>query len=366
MKQKEMFTKQEQNNLKKIKQPLLTWYQAKKRELPWRHKPTLYKVWVSEIMLQQTRVETVKPYFKRFMETLPTIHDLANCPDDRLVKLWEGLGYYSRVRNLKKAAIEIEEKGIPMKYQELLDLPGIGTYTAGAIASIVYQEPVPAVDGNVFRVITRILENPCNISEAATKKQMESLLTPIMPKQNPGDFNQALMELGATICLPNGTPLCDDCPLQTLCKSFKHNTTTIYPVKNKKKDRKVEQRTILILINKNKIALQQRPNQGLLAGLFELPNLEGTWRVKNVDNFLNKQNISTTSIQSVGTAKHIFSHIEWHMQGYMIQVNDCQSDHTFLWVDYKAFQEEYAIPSAYQYYRDQVIQYFERGETNET
>ena len=202
--------------LEEIVEPLLSWYQENKRELPWRADPTPYHVWVSEIMLQQTRVEAVKGYYARFLEALPRIEDLARCPQEKLLKLWEGLGYYNRVKNMQKAALEIVEQysgEIPEDYEKILGLPGIGSYTAGAIASIAYKIPKPAVDGNVLRVIARITEEPEDILKQRTRKKIEDMLEKIMPAQCPGEFNQSLMELGATVCVPNGPARCQSSPV---------------------------------------------------------------------------------------------------------------------------------------------------------
>lgn len=199
-----------------IAEPLLKWYDKNKRILPWRDKDNAYYTWVSEIMLQQTRVEAVKPYFARFIQELPDVAALAAAPEERIVKLWEGLGYYSRVRNMQKAAIQVMEEydgRIPEDFETLLSLKGIGRYTAGAIASIAYGKKVPAVDGNVLRVYTRLTENHEDIMKQSVRKAVENELTERMPKDRPGDFNQAMMELGAVVCVPNGTAKCEECPL---------------------------------------------------------------------------------------------------------------------------------------------------------
>ena len=235
---------EEQNKLEGIVDPLLNWYQKNKRKLPWREGKNAYLIWVSEIMLQQTRIEAVKRYYARFMKELPTIQHLANVEEQKLLKLWEGLGYYNRARNLKKAAqvIEKEYKGqMPKQYEELLNLPGIGEYTAGAIASIAYGQKVPAVDGNVLRVISRIIGSKKDILLSGTKKEMTEKIKTIMPKQA-GEFNEALMELGEIICIPNGEPYCDKCPLCHKCIAYKDGLTGEIPVREKKMNRKKEKR----------------------------------------------------------------------------------------------------------------------------
>ena len=265
-------------NLQPIVQPLLKWYNSYKRDLPWRKNKNPYKIWISEIMLQQTRIEAVKSYYARFMQELPTIHDLAKIEEEKLLKLWEGLGYYNRAKNLQKAAKIIEEKydgKMPSTYQELITLPGIGEYTAGAIASISFNEKVPAVDGNVLRVISRVLGSKKDISLTETKKEITSLLTKYMPKQA-GDFNESLMELGELICTPNGAPNCLKCPLKQFCISYQNNLTNQIPVRAKKVKRKIEEKTVLILIDSfGKIAIQKRMKKGVLSGMYELLNIDG-------------------------------------------------------------------------------------------
>ena len=266
------------SGLAAIPKPLLVWYDRNRRILPWREEPTPYRVWVSEIMLQQTRVEAVKPYFERFMNALPDITALAAAPEEELLKLWEGLGYYNRVRNLKQAAEQIQadyEGQMPDSYEELLRLKGIGSYTAGAIASIAYGRAVPAVDGNVLRVISRIRQDSRPITDPKVKTAVEKDLAGVIPVDRPGDFNQAMMELGACVCLPNGAPLCERCPLAKLCMAHQTGRETDYPVKQEKKPRQIEDRTILVIRDENKTAIRKRPGRGLLAGMYEFPSLTG-------------------------------------------------------------------------------------------
>ena len=274
-------------DLRLLVTPLLDWFQKNARILPWREKPLAYYVWISEIMLQQTRVEAVKPYFDRFIRELPDVRALAECPEDKLLKLWEGLGYYNRVRNLKIAANQIIEEYngvIPSEYDELLKLKGIGSYTAGAIASIAYSKAVPAVDGNVLRVISRVTADDSDIMKQSVRKHMEERLYELLNDVQDGKmttsidasrFNQGLMELGATVCVPNGMPHCMECPWCELCEARKQGRIEEIPVKTKAKARRVEDRTVLIIKDGNQIALNKRADTGLLAGLYELPNVEG-------------------------------------------------------------------------------------------
>lgn len=342
--------------LENIEQPLLSWYDGNARVLPWRERPDPYKVWVSEIMLQQTRVEAVKPYFDRFLSVLPNIASLAAVSEEKLLKLWEGLGYYNRARNLQKTAKIVLERfngKLPAEYEQLLTLPGIGEYTAGAIASIAYQKPVPAVDGNVLRVITRVLASFDNISLPETKRDIRQRLLNIIPHDRPGDFNQALMELGATVCLPNGTPMCLLCPLREECQSFLEGLTDQIPVKNRKKERKIEQRTLLILYHSGKVLLQKRKKKGLLANLWEYPNYLGKMTRKQVSEELDRQGIRPIKIEKCGTAKHIFTHVEWHMQGYFIQAEN-RGNIVGEWVSLEDMKQNFALPSAYRNFSDKL------------
>ncbi len=306
---------------------LETWYQSSHRDLPWRYNINAYRVWISEIMLQQTRSETVKPYYHRFLSAFPDINHLASAPDDELLKLWEGLGYYSRARNLKKTAIICREQfggTLPANYKELLSLPGIGSYTAGAIASIAYGLPYPAVDGNVLRVINRILADESDITKPQTKKNMENMLTIFIDeylKYEPGIFNQALMELGACVCIPNGKPLCGSCPVAHVCLARIEDRTEFIPFKSKKKPRKKEWRTIFVLADEGGIILHKRPQSGLLAGLWELPSVDGTFTREETVHFWQNLINEPVEAEKLPQGKHIFSHIEWHMSAWQIKTS---------------------------------------------
>jgi A/G-specific adenine glycosylase len=340
---------------------LLIWFEKNKRDLPWRNTPTPYYVWVSEIMLQQTKVKTVIAYFERFIYALPDISALAQAPEEQLLKLWEGLGYYTRVRNLQKAAIIVVEKyqgKLPSDYAQLLKLPGIGSYTAGAIASIAYEIKEPAVDGNVMRVTKRVAGSFDEIGKLSVKKEIEEDLRNIMPKDKPGEFNQALMELGALVCLPNGRPLCNQCPIQRYCEAFKKNIVMELPVKAPKKTRNIQEKTILLLEYQNKYALHKRPGKGLLANLWELPNLEGKMNITKVENLMMESGIKDYEMKLLGEAKHIFTHIEWHMLGYKIQIMKNQEKEInqvafleeIIWVDRMELEKYYALPTAFSAY----------------
>lgn len=337
--------------LKAMNGPLLSWYQEHARILPWRENPESYRVWVSEIMLQQTRVEAVKPYFNRFLEALPDVGALACVEEEKLLKLWEGLGYYNRARNLKKAAqIIVEEYGgqLPASYEQLLKLPGIGSYTAGAIASIAYGIPVPAVDGNVLRVLSRVLASREDILKQSVKKQMEEELKITMPLDHASQFNQGLIEIGAIVCVPNGQPKCGECPLSSICLARREGLLDSIPYKAPKKPRRIEQRTILLLEDGAHIAIEKRPEQGLLASLYQFPNLEGRWSEEEIREYLARQGGVAGSIQLAGESKHIFSHVEWHMNGFRISME--QPTKTYLFVEKEDLREKYPIPNAFRAY----------------
>lgn len=358
--------------LKELMTPLLEWFTAHARVLPWRELPTPYRVWVSEIMLQQTRVEAVKPYFERFTSALPDVFALAACPEDELLKLWEGLGYYNRVRNLQKAAVQVvEEYGgvIPSEYEELLKLKGIGHYTAGAVASIAYGGYVPAVDGNVLRILTRVTADDTDIMKQSFRTAVERALLAMMQELKipdglkrrlrdgniPGALNQALMELGATVCVPNGAPFCGECPWENFCLAKKEGRIGELPVKSKAKARKIEARTVLILRDGDKVAIRKRPDRGLLAGLYELPNVEGKLSQEEVLGLVKEMGLEPIRIQRLSSAKHIFSHIEWHMDGYAVLLEGGlpqkgEHQQPFIFVEAEDAKERYAIPSAFAAY----------------
>lgn len=359
-------------DLKQLVAPLLEWYlkPGVARVLPWREEPTPYRVWVSEIMLQQTRVEAVKPYFERFMKALPDVKALAECPEDELLKLWEGLGYYNRVRNMQKAAITVmEEYGgqLPGEYEELLTLKGIGNYSAGAITTIAFGKKAPAVDGNVFRILTRVTADDSDIMKPAFRKVVEAAVQEVIPddatketahlrkkarfENLPGAFSQAMMELGATVCLPNGAPRCEECPWNAFCEARKQDKIAELPVKTKAKPRKIEERTVLVIRDGDKVAIRKRPARGLLAGLYELPNELGEMTSEEALDYVKKLSLSPIRIQKLADAKHIFSHIEWRMCGYMIRVEELEGERDdLLFVEAEDSQKKYAIPSAFEAY----------------
>ncbi|MBQ1281729.1 MAG: A/G-specific adenine glycosylase [Oscillospiraceae bacterium] len=340
---------------KQVAERLLPWYSVHRRDLPWRQDREPYHVWLSEIMLQQTRVEAVKGYYARFLAALPDIAALAACEDDRLNKLWEGLGYYSRVRNLKKAAqvIMTQHGGVfPRDYAAVRALPGIGDYTAGAICSICFGMPTPAVDGNVLRVITRLTASQESISKPQTKRAVTEALRAVYPEGRCGDFTQALMELGATVCIPNGAPNCALCPLAPCCESREEELWRTIPVKDAKKPRKIEKKTVFLLRCGKHIALQKRGKTGLLAGLWEFPNADALPDAQAVLSQLSAWGCAPRELRKTVGKTHIFTHIEWDMDGYYV---DCDAmPQIFTWCTEAEISKEYSLPTAFR-------QFFERG-----
>ena len=341
-------------------EPVVDWFRENKRDLPWRRRMNAYQVWISEIMLQQTRVEAVKPYYERFLRELPDVEALASVPEDRLLKLWEGLGYYSRARNLKKAAIQImDEFGgkFPETYDEIRSLQGVGSHTAGAVSSFVYGLPKAAVDGNVFRVVTRLLADPDDITKAGTRKKIEDLIGEAIPRECPGDFNQGLIELGAIICLPNGAPKCGECPLNSICRACAQGTQLEFPVKKKAKARRVEKRTVFLFCDSSSVAIRKRPDEGLLAGLYEFPNVEGYLDQKEVIEYAKTLGLAPIRVKQLGNAKHIFSHVEWHMRGYEILVDELEKSMTgdVIFAGRRDLEEKYPMPSAFEAFTSLIM-----------
>ncbi|MGN1144857.1 MAG: A/G-specific adenine glycosylase, partial [Acetatifactor sp.] len=312
-----------------------------------------------EIMLQQTRVEAVKPYFERFMRSVPDIKTLAYANEEELLKLWEGLGYYNRVRNLQKAAQQIMEEydgQMPEEYEKLCKLKGIGSYTAGAISSIAFGHAIPAVDGNVLRVLSRIREDRRSVSDTKVKEAVEKELLPVMPKDRPGDFNQAMMEIGACVCIPNGTPHCEECPLAQLCMAYQNGTQLEYPHKDRAKARSIEERTVLIIRDEGKVAIRKRAGKGLLAGMYEFPSMQGYCTAEQVVSYLAENGLKILRITPLVEAKHVFTHKEWHMKGYMVQVDELEpkdskkTNMDWLYIEPSETREKYPIPSALEAY----------------
>lgn len=341
--------------LEQIVKPLLSWYDGHARVLPWREEITPYRVWVSEIMLQQTRVEAVKPFFERFTKALPDVQALAACPEDELLKLWEGLGYYNRVRNMQKAARMImEEYGgeFPADYEKLLALPGIGHYTAGAIGSIAFGLPLPAVDGNVLRVISRVKASYEDVLKQSVKTAMEQEIEKIIPRDRAGDFTQAMIEIGAVVCVPNGKAKCEECPLAFCCQAKGKGIVDELPKKKAKKERRIEEKTVLVLKEGDRVAIRKRPPKGLLASLYELPSLEGHLKEEEVLTCIKEWGYAPIRILPLAGAKHIFSHVEWQMTGYAVSLEETENmdQNGLFFIDAKETEEKYPIPAAFAAY----------------
>lgn len=341
--------------------PVLGWYRENARDLPWRHTRDPYRIWVSEIMLQQTRVEAVIPYYHRFLERLPNVKSLAECPEDELMKLWEGLGYYSRVRNMQKAAKTVMSAygaSFPQNFEDIRSLCGIGEYTAGAIASFAFDLPYPAVDGNVLRVAARLLCFEEDVLAPASKKLLTAAVWEAQPKDRAAEYNQAMIELGATVCLPNGAPKCHTCPLFLDCAARAAGREQELPVRKKPAPRKKEQRTVLILREGDRVALRQRPAEGLLAGLYEPFCVMGERDAGEVVEMLTAAGLSVLHVGELGAAKHIFTHLEWHMTGFEIVLDEKSAETGIKTLDKGLFfaprfeiDESFAVPSAYSAYR---------------
>ena len=330
--------------------PLIRWYRQNARELPWRENPTPYRVWVSEVMLQQTRVEAVKPYYRRFLEVLPDIPALAAAPEEQLLKLWEGLGYYSRARNLQKAARQVMERHggqLPPSYKLLLDLAGFGEYTAGAVASIAFGIPVPAVDGNVLRVFSRLLAAESDVMSPAVRRGYRRLLMETMPRESPGGYNQALMELGATLCAPNGPPNCMACPLNRICRAYLTGNPAAFPVKSPKKARRIEEKTIFTAVSPEGILLRKRPAEGLLAGLWEFPWEEGFLSREEISARLESWGLIPRKVRTLRPARHIFTHIEWKMEGVLALCGGISPPEGTVLARWGELKTDYAVPSAF-------------------
>ena len=335
---------------------LLSWYDANKRVLPWRGTVDPYRVWVSEIMLQQTRVETVKSYFLRWMKAFPTVRALAEAKEDEVLKAWEGLGYYSRARNLHKAAKKVcEEYGgeVPASKEELRKLPGIGEYTVGAVLSIAFGVAEPAVDGNVLRVVSRLTADPSDVSRPDVRKGVADALRPLMPAGKTSDFTQALFEIGALICLPNDAYRCEECPLKTSCRAYAAGTQSNYPVKSEKTEKRTEKKTVFLFYHDGRYALRRRPEKGLLANLYEFPNAEGHLSAEEARAYAEALG-AITDVTPLPAATHVFTHLIWDMTGYLVRLKAPISQDGVLWATKEEIGKRYSLPSAFAAYKKKL------------
>ncbi len=330
---------------------LLGWYEEEKRDLPWRGSRDPYAIWISEIMLQQTRVETVRDYYLRWIVRFPDIRSMAEADLDSVLKLWEGLGYYSRARNLHKAArLIMDEMGgiFPISYKQILALPGIGPYTAGAIASIAFGQPTPAVDGNVLRVMSRIFALP-EIDQTNVQTAIKQQVADNFPPGREGDYTQALMELGALVCIPHN-PVCSSCPLTSKCQAYAQNKQNLWPIIKEKKQVRKTSRLVAVIRNGEYILMHQRPSTGLLAGLWEFPGVEGSLKKDFAAKFTDEYGLKLKIGKHLLDAKHVFTHLEWDMKVYEASLtsdDDCSQRTDFKWIR-QGELDQLAIPTAFQ------------------
>ncbi|HSP46673.1 MAG TPA: A/G-specific adenine glycosylase [Clostridiaceae bacterium] len=330
---------------------LVAWFHADKRDMPWRSDPSPYRVWVSEVMLQQTRVDTVIPYFNRFIERLPTVEDLAEVEEGELMKLWEGLGYYSRVRNMQTTAREIvDDHGgeFPRTALELRKFKGIGAYTAGAVASIAFDDKAAAVDGNVFRVMARLTANHGDLRDLKVQKELTREVERVLPDESVGDFNQALIELGALVCISKGSPKCPVCPVISYCEANRLGIQDILPYKSKAKEKTVEEKTVFLIQCGDRFAIRQRPKERLLGGLFELPNVPGFLTPEEAAEVLTEWELGILSVTMMKPAKVLFTHIQWNLRGLHIVVEKEAGD--LVWATREEALKSYAFASAFSFY----------------
>lgn len=343
------------NIYKKLPEALLPWYEEHKRQLPWRQDRDPYHIHLSEIMLQQTRVEAVRDYYRRFLQAVPTVQALAQAEDELLHKLWEGLGYYSRVRNLKKAAVVIMESygGVyPQTYAQLLALPGVGSYTAGAICSIAFDGKTAAVDGNVLRVVSRLTDDHTPVDLPAYQKQVRQQLQQVYPQQA-GAFTQALMELGATVCGPNRKPDCDNCPCKAFCLGRRRKTAESLPVKAPKRQRRQQQYTVFIMRCGDGYGLEKRPEKGLLAGLWQFPNVPGRLETEDALKTVEGWGIPVREVLRIADKTHIFTHVQWEMRGVYLEVTKPAGNLT--WLTEEQILQQAALPTAFrQFWEDRI------------
>ena len=322
--------------------------------MPWREEQNPYHTYISEIMLQQTRIETVKDYYLRFISAYPDVNSVAEADIDDLKRLWQGLGYYSRVVNVHAACCEMRERydgKIPDDLDKLLSLPGIGDYTAKAILAIAYNKKYIAVDGNLLRLFSRIVMSNDNIKDKKTKEKAESYFLENIP-DNASDYLQALMELGETVCLPNGRPLCEKCPLSLICLAHNERKEFCFPVSVNKTKRIEEAKTILLFVYQDEVMINKRSEKGMLAGLYEFCTIDTRMNQDDVDEYCKKENISVSEIEKLEQQSFVFTHRIWNMDGYLVKLKE-KTDRMFVPI---STLSAYAIPSVFSYYRNMLIE----------
>lgn len=339
-----------------LEHDLLVWYEANRRHMPWREDPTPYHVYLSEIMLQQTQVDTVRAYYLRFLKKFPSIQDLAKGSEEDVLKLWEGLGYYSRGRNLHKSALKIVESfqgEIPAAKEDLLSLPGVGEYTSRAIRSIAFHQKEIAVDGNLIRVFSRLAEDKEDRLESI-KENCEAYFKKALNQEDPSHFNQALMDIGEMVCLPKALPLCEKCPLRAYCAAAKDGTMLDYPTPKKAKEKKQEDWTLFLVETPEEVALIKRPDQGLLASLYAFPMAEGHFTLEEAQAYLAKLGLRTEGLEAIGETEHVFSHLVWALRGYRLLLKEKPAKTPWIWAKKKALKEAYPLPSAFRYFKKKI------------
>lgn len=330
--------------------PLLEWYHKSKRDLPWRRTKDPYAVWVSEIMLQQTRVEAVIPYYHRWLERFPTVEVLAEAPVEEVLKYWEGLGYYRRARYLHEGAKMVAAEGWPADAASWRNIKGVGDYTAGAIASITLGERVPAVDGNVLRVMARFLGYEGNVLEGEAKKVVTEALRPLLPlAEEMGDFTQALIELGAILCTPKGFIDCEHCPLGKACYAKTHHLQAMLPVRISKTKIQEVEKTVLMVMAGHKWAVEQRGEDGLLAGLWQFPLILGHREPEEAQAYLEDLGFVVEDVVPGPRHKAVFSHRVWQLASVVARVKE--EGEPYRWVDLQALEEDYPMASAVREYQ---------------
>lgn len=328
---------------------LLSWYLLNHRDLPWRKDHDFYHVYLSEVMLQQTKVESVKGYYERFLSALPSLKDLADAKEDVYLKLWQGLGYYSRVKNLAKGAKYIVSNygdSYPRTLEELLLVPGIGEYTAKAILSISYDERYIAVDGNLLRVFSRLTCYGKDIHSVQAKKDCEKYFLDLL-KEKPSFFNQALMDLGEMVCSPHGEIHCDICPLKESCKSFASGVADKYPKKSSPIKKKEVMMTVFLLSYQDRYVIRKRKDEGLLSSLYEFWNVKGYLKKEEVNAYLEKEGFNVSSIKELPDSRHVFTHLIWNMKGYEVMLTQIPQNEEYILATKDEIQNRYSIPSAF-------------------
>lgn len=336
---------------KSFQDGILSWYYKNRRTMPWREDPQPYYIWISEIMLQQTRVDTVIPYFQRFIERYPDIASLAASDEEELLKYWEGLGYYQRVRNLRTTArFLMENHGgkLPETYEELILLKGIGEYTAGAIASEAFGKMVPAVDGNVFRVLARLTACGEDIRDRKVMAKLKEKAWELLPDENTGDFNQGLIELGALICIPKGSPKCALCPVKDHCEAYMMDIQDVIPLRSRNKERRIEERTVLLFQWGDRFSVTKRKEGVLLGGLYEIPHEEGYYDLEEVRTLAENLGMKVQSVETLKDRKFLFTHIEWRMKGYHIRIEERHEG--FVFETLEALRENYTLATVFREY----------------